>query len=246
MQFPMNSSRAATQAAAYDAGLRQYMLKVYNYMTSGLIFTGLVAMITSMTPALLSMLYQVAPTGQIMGMTPLGWVVAFAPIGMVLLLGFKQHNMSLGAVQTWFWVFAGIMGLSLTSIFVMYTGASIARVFFITAGVFGGMSIYGYATKKDLSSWGSFLIMGVWGVLLAGIVNIFLQSPMLYFISSIVGVILAVGLTAYDTQKVKAVYYQVGGSGDAAGKAAIMGAFTLYFDFIYLFIHLMRFLGDRR
>jgi len=245
MQFPIENSRSYSQAASYDEGLRQYMLKVYNYMASGLVFTGLVAMITANTPALLGMLYNVTPQG-VTGMTPLGWIVAFAPIGMVLLLGFKQQDMSLGAVKTWFWVFAGIMGLSLTSIFLMYTGASIARVFFITAGVFGGMSIYGYTTKKDLSGWGSFLIMGVWGILLASIVNMFLQSPMLYFITSIVGVLVAVGLTAYDTQKIKAVYYQVAGSGEMASKAAIMGAFQLYFDFIYLFIHLMHLLGERR
>jgi FtsH-binding integral membrane protein len=245
MQFPIQQSHGYAQSAAHDEGLRQYMLKVYNYMASGLVFTGLVAMLTANTPALLGMLYNVTPQG-VAGMTPLGWIVAFAPLGMVFLLGFKQQSMSLGAVKTWFWVFAGIMGLSLTSIFLLYTGASIARVFFITAGVFGGMSIYGYTTKKDLTSWGSFLVMGLWGVLLAGVVNIFLQSPMLYFISSIVGVILAIGLTAYDTQKIKAVYFQVAGSGEAASKAAIMGAFQLYFDFIYLFIHLMHLFGERR
>jgi FtsH-binding integral membrane protein len=191
------------------------------------------------------MLYQVNAAGQIVGMTGFGWIIAFAPLAFTLFLSFRQHTMSLVAVQTWFWAFTVVMGLSMTSIFVMYTGASVARVFFITASVFGVMSIIGYTTKRDLTGMGSFLMMGLIGMLIAGVVNIFLQSPMMYFIMSLVGVVLAVGLTAYDTQKVKQVYFMLPSEQDAQ-KAAVLGAFTLYFDFIYLFINLMRLMGERR
>lgn len=241
-QYTQAASRA--QTGAYSEGLRQYMLQVYNYMASGIFLTAIISYFTANTPALLQMFYKVQD-GHIAGMTPLGWIVAFAPIGVVLMLGFKAQSMSPATARSWFWGYAALMGLSLASIFLMYTGASIARTLFVTAGVFGAMSLYGYTTKKDLTSWGSFLFMGVIGVLIAGIVNIFLQSSMLYFITSVIGVFLAVGLTAYDTQKVKAVYFSLGDQ-ESAKKMAVLGALTLYIDFVYLFIHLLQFFGQRR
>jgi FtsH-binding integral membrane protein len=234
------------KAESYSEGLRQYLLKVYNYMTGGLALTGIVAFLTLKTPALLSLIYAIEPmTGAITGMTPFGWIIAFSPLIFSLVMSFGFNRLSPMAMQAIFWGFAVCMGLSLTSLLLAYTGASIARVFFITAAIFGGMSIYGYTTKRDLTSLGSFLFMGMLGMLVASLVNIWLQSPMMYFIMSFVGVALAIGLTAYDTQKIKQLYFQLG-SQEEAQKMAIFGAFQLYFDFIYLFINLLRILGDRR
>jgi len=229
----------------YDEGLRAYMLKVYNYMALALALTGLVASISASSPALMSAIYGVNAAGH-QSFTLLGLVVALAPLGMVMFLSFRIQSMSFSTAQTTFWIFAGVMGLSLSSIFLVYTNASIARVFFITAGTFAGMSLYGYSTKRDLTGMGSFLIMGLFGIILASIVNIFLKSSGLYFAISILGVLIFVGLTAYDTQRIKNNYYQFQNAGEMAGKVAIMGALSLYLDFINLFLMMLRFFGDRR
>lgn len=235
-----------TRTTEVDAGLRSYMLQVYNYMASALVLTGIVAYFASSTPAIMGMLYELTPDGRIAGMNGLGWIVAFAPLGFVLLLGFKIQSMSFQGAQIAFWAFAAVMGLSLSYIFLTFTGASITRVFFITAGMFGGMSLYGYTTKRDLTSMGGFLTMGVIGLIIASVVNIFLGSSLLHFAISVLGVFIFLGLTAYDTQKLKSTYYQLQGSGEALAKAGIMGALSLYLDFINLFIMLLRLFGERR
>ena len=234
-KISLNTSAATRAGSAIDAGLRAHMLKVYNYMVSGLALTGIVSYATAHSETMMSTIYG----------TPLMWVVMLAPLGFVFALSFGINKMSLPTVQGLFWAFAAVMGLSLASIFVVYTGASIARVFFITAGTFAGMSIYGYSTKRDLTGMGSFLIMGLIGLIIASIVNIFLQSPALYWALSVLGVGIFVGLTAYDTQKIKLMYLESDGHA-TAGKKAIMGALTLYLDFINLFIMLLRLFGERR
>ncbi len=243
--FEQHQAQMQTQTASYDVGLRQFMLGVYNYMTGALVLTGIVAWLAANSPPVMSMLY-VMNGDMIAGMKPLGWVVALAPLGIALMFGFAIERISTSTAQLIFWGFAALMGLSLASLFFVYTGASITRVFFITAIVFGSMSLYGYTTKRDLTSMGSFLIMGVWGILIASLVNIFLQSSALYWTVSVLGVLIFTGLIAYDTQRLKAIYYQVAGSAEAAAKASIMGALSLYLDFINLFVMLLRFLGERR
>src|SRR6185312_10889714 len=227
-------ARTAGTQGAVDVGLRQYMLRIYNYMAGGLALTGAVA-------------YAGAASGfyqQIIG-TPLFWVVLFAPLGLVLLLSFRIQKMSLGAAQLTFWGYAALVGLSLSGIFLVYTGASIARVFFITAATFAAMSLYGYTTRSDLSRFGSFLFMGLIGIIIAGLVNMFIGSAGLQLLISLVGVIVFVGLTAWDTQAIKEMYWE--GDGElVAGKKAIMGALRLYLDFINLFMLLMQLLGNRR
>ena len=241
----------ATTNVADDSvheGLRNHMLKVYNFMASGVLLTGFVAL------ALFKMAVVTDQTGNIVGLTSLGtaiytsalmWVIALAPLGIVFYMSFGINKMSAQKAQTIFWVFAGLMGASLSSIFLQYTGASISRVFFITAGTFGAMSLYGYTTRRDLTKLGSFLIMGLIGILIASIVNIFLKSPAVYFVVSILGVLIFVGLTAYDTQKIKNMYFE-SDSTEVASKKAVMGALTLYLDFINLFIMLLRLFGQRR
>ncbi|MFW0776572.1 MAG: Bax inhibitor-1/YccA family protein [Rickettsiales bacterium] len=221
------------------------MLRIYNYMASALALTGITALVAANSPAVVSALYTMGANGQV-GMSGLGWLVAFAPLGMVLWLSFGINRMSMQTAQISFWAFSVLMGLSMTSIFLIYTGESIARTFFITAGTFGAMSLYGYTTKKDLSGWGSFLIMGLIGLIIASVVNIFMQSSALGFAISVIGVLIFTGLTAYDTQKLKNMYYQISGHGEALAKASIMGALNLYLDFINLFIMLLRFVGERR
>jgi uncharacterized protein len=224
----------ATVSSGIDVGLRQYMLGIYNYMAGGLALTGIVAYF-----AATSGLYQA-----IFG-TPVFWIVLLAPLGLVMFLSFRIEKMSLGAAQLSFWVYAALVGLSLAGIFLVYTGASIARVFFITAGTFGAMSFYGYTTKKDLTQFGSFLFMGLIGIVIAGLVNLFIGSTALQLTISAIGVIVFVGLTAWDTQRIKAIYLQADGT-MVAGKKAIMGALSLYLDFLNLFLMLMQLLGDRR
>ena len=246
MDYQQQSRAQATPAI--DAGLRDYMLKVYNYMASGLALTGLVAYMLFQATAV------TGPTGDIVGLTNLGvslytgpmmWIVALAPLGVFMYMSFGIRNMSASRAQTMFWVFAFLMGLSLSTIFLTYTQASITRVFFITATTFGAMSIYGYTTKRDLTAMGSFLFMGLIGIIIASIVNIFMQSSMMYFVISVLGVLIFVGLTAYDTQKIKNMYMAYD-SGEVSAKKAIMGALTLYLDFINLFIMLLRLFGARR
>ena len=230
-----NFTTATKSQAQVDVGLREYMLKVYNYMATGLGLTGLTAWLVAGNETLVKTIFG----------TPLYWVVALAPLGFVFYLSARLHRISFSKAQTLFWFFAGIMGLSMASIFLMYTPVSIARVFFITSGTFAGMSLYGYTTKKDLTGWGSFLFMGLIGIIIAMIVNIFLQSSMLHFIISCVGVLVFVGLTAYDTQKIKEMYY-ASDHPEISGKKAIMGALKLYLDFINLFIMLLHLFGQRR
>ena len=234
-------SRADADVAHYDVGLRQYMLGVYNHMVAALAFTGLVAFGTTLLAVQDGAL---TGFGQAIYLSPLKWVIMFAPIGMVFLLSARVSSMSLGGARIAFYVFAALMGLSLSSVFMVFTGESVARVFFITAAAFGGLSLYGYTTKRDLSGFGSFLIMGLFGIVIASIVNIFLASTALQFAISVIGVLVFSGLTAYDTQQIKEMYNELDGS-DVAGKKAIMGALRLYLDFINLFIMLLQLFGNR-
>ena len=232
------------RAAPIDAGLREYMLRVYNYMASGLALTGIIAYATANTPALLSLFYATSPEGFLQP-TMLAWIAMLSPLAFVLALSFGINKMKASTAQAVFWAFAGVMGLSLSHIFLSYTGTSIARVFFITSGTFAGMSLYGYTTKRDLTGMGSFLFMGLIGIIIASVVNMFLQSSAMQFVISVLGVLIFVGLTAYDTQKIKNMYSEMDGS-ETATKKAIMGALTLYLDFINLFLMLLRLFGDRR
>jgi FtsH-binding integral membrane protein len=247
MDYFNNSSSTGykTDHTRYDEGLRNYMLHIYKNMSIALGITGLVAFFASSSQAIMSMIY-VMKGNAIVGMAPLGWLVTLAPLGIALMFGFGMTRMKYESARNLLWLYAGLMGLSLTSVFVVYTGASIARVFFITASIFGGMSLYGYTTKKDLTSMGSFLIMGVFGILVASLVNMFLRSPGLYFALSFLSVIIFTGLTAYDTQRLKSVYYQYGGNNEMAAKISIVGALGLYMNFIQIFINLLQFFGDRR
>lgn len=233
MHYDVERASAAHATVATE-GLRAYLLKVYNYMAAGLVLTGAVA-------------YYGAASGfyaSIAG-TPLFWIVLFAPLALVLFLGFRIERISLGAAQLSFWAYAGLVGLSLSGVFLVYTGESVARVFFISAGTFAATSLYGYTTRRDLSRFGSFLFMGLIGIVIAGVVNLFLKSSTLQLTLSAVGVLVFVGLTAYDTQRVKGLYIE-GEDGVASGKKAIMGALALYLDFLNLFLMLMQLLGDRR
>ena len=239
------SGRAA-EMAQIDQGLRSYMLKVYNYMAIALGVTGLLAYVTY------SMAFGVVD-GQVVGYTQLGatlfasplrWVIMLAPLGMVFFLSFRVHKMSFSAAQLTYWIFAGAMGISLASIFAVYTAQSITQVFFITAAAFAGLSLYGYTTKKSLSGWGSFLFMGLIGIVIASIVNIFLASSALSFAISVIGVLVFAGLTAYDTQRIKEMYFE-GDSTEAAGKKAIMGALSLYLNFLNMFLMLLQLFGNR-
>ena len=246
-RFTLNTQHmSAGQAAAAgtDVGLREYMLRVYNLMASGLALTGIIAYFSANTPAIINMLYVAGPNGQLQA-TGLAYLVMFSPLAFVLALSFGINKMQASTAQAVFWAFAGVMGLSLANIFLMYTGASITRVFFITAGTFAGMSLYGYTTKRDLTGMGSFLMMGLIGIIIASVVNMFMQSSAMHFVISVVGVLIFVGLTAYDTQKIKSMYLEADGS-EVMSKKAIMGALTLYLDFINLFIMLLRLFGDRR
>ncbi|HVM37094.1 MAG TPA: Bax inhibitor-1/YccA family protein [Sphingomicrobium sp.] len=219
--------------AARDAGLRSYMLSVYNYMASGVLLTGIVALLFASS----GMAEQVLAT-------PLRWLIIFAPLAFVMVMSFGMHRMQTATLQTLFWSFATAMGLSMSSIFLVYTGVSIAQTFFAVAAAFLGLSLYGYTTKKDLSGFGTFLIMGVVGILVAMIINLFLQSPAMHMAISAIGVLLFAGLTAYDTQRIKSMYAHVAGT-DMMGKVVIMGALSLYLDFINMFTFLLSFMGNR-
>ncbi|MBT6801557.1 MAG: Bax inhibitor-1/YccA family protein, partial [Rhodospirillales bacterium] len=206
-------TRAEAEAAQIDVGLRQHMLQVYNYMASGVALTGIVAYAASHTPALMQAIFG----------TPLQWVVMLAPLAFVMVLSFGINRLSLFTSQLLFWLFAGVMGLSLSSIFLIYTGESIARVFFITAASFSALSLYGYTTKRDLGPMRSFLVMGLIGIIIASVVNMFMQSSAMQFVISVVGVLVFAGLTAYDTQRIKLMYME-SDSHETTGKKAIMGA----------------------
>ena len=226
-----NSSYAS---AEIDQGLRTYMLRVYNYMAIGLFITAIVAYFSAASGLYLALEQK-----------PLILVVMLAPLGMVFYLSARITRMSFTSAQASFWIFSGLMGLSLSYIFLAYTGTSIARVFLITSGSFGALSLFGYTTKKDLSAWGAFLFMGLIGIILASIVNIFIGSSGMQFGISVLGVLIFAGFTAYDTQQIKQIYYQ-GDSADVSGRKAIMGALRLYLDFINLFILLIQLFGSRR
>lgn len=234
------ASQAGARTAEVDAGLRAYMLKVYNYMACGVALTGVVAYATALfaqsSPGFAQMLYG----------SPLAWVVMLAPLGFVFAISFGINKFSTGTTQVLFWLFAGVMGLSLSSIFLVYTGTSIARVFFVSAGAFAGLSLFGYVTKKDLSGFGTFLMMGLIGIVIASIVNIFIESTMMHFIISVVGVLVFAGLTAYDTQRIKNSYFMLASvDGGTAEKIAISGALSLYLNFINLFMMLLSLFGNR-
>ena len=233
-QHSLNRTRGAADAAAFDAGLKRHMLSVYNYMASGVLLTGIVAMLVASTPAL----YQ-----PIFG-TPLKWVVMLAPLAFVFLFSFRIEKMSASTAQTLFWVFSGLMGLSLASVFLVFTGASIAQTFFVTAIMFLSMSLYGYTTGRDLSKMGSFLIRGLIGVVLASLANLFFQSGALQLVVSIVGVIVFTGLTAWDTQNIKSQYAEHHGH-ETNSKLAVFGALSLYLNFVNLFQMLLTFIGQR-
>jgi len=241
-------STAAKKSVVMDEGLRSYMLKVYNYMSTGVLLTGIVALLTfkmSVVTSADGSIVALTEIGNAVYLSGLKWIIMLAPLGIVFYMSFGINKMSASKAQTTFWIFAGLMGLSLSSILLVYTGLSVTRVFFITSATFGAMSIYGYTTKRDLTKLGSFLMMGLIGIIIASLVNIFLKSSMMYFVISILGVLIFVGLTAYDTQKIKNMYV-ASDSGELIGKKAIMGALTLYLDFINLFIMLLRLFGQRR
>jgi len=231
---PRWTTRPADTVVGIDAGLREYMLRVYNYMASGLALTGIVAYVAAYSGFYESLRH-----------TPLIYLVMLAPLGLVLLMSFGIQRMQSSTAQMVFWLFSGLMGLSLASVFLMFTGTSIARVFFITAGTFGAMSLYGYTTQRDLSQWGSLLFMGLVGVIIASLVNLWLQDSAIAFAISVIGVLVFVGLTAYDTQQMKEMYVEYD-DGQIAGKKAIMGALRLYLDFINLFLLFLQLFGVRR
>ena len=231
-------AQAGVAVGATDEGLRSFMLSVYNYMGLGLAITGLVALAVASSPAIYMPIFT----------TPLKWVVILAPLGFVMFLSARIHAMSVSAAQLTFWLFAGVMGISMASIFLVFTGESIARVFFVTAATFGAVSLYGYTTKRDLSGMGSFLFMGLIGIVIASLVNIFIGSSALQFAVSVIGVLVFTGLTAWDTQRLKEQYLgslQHAGA-DIAGKTAIMGALGLYLNFINLFTMLLQLMGNQR
>ena len=248
LDFNQKSFTKTAEQAVIDEGLRTYMLKVYNYMTTGLLLTGFIAYFFGKASIITNEFGQIVGVTQVGALlfgSPLKWLVMLAPLGFVFYLSARISRMSVSAAQITFWLFASIMGLSLASVFIEFTQTSIARVFFITAGTFGAMSIYGYSTKKDLTKLGSFCMMGLFGIIIASIVNIFMGSEKTYFVISIIGVLVFVGLTAYDTQKIKNMY-SASDTGELMGKKAVMGALTLYLDFINLFIMLLRLFGQRR
>lgn len=226
---------ARTDVGQIDVGLRRYMLSVYNYMAGGLAVSGLIAYLVASSPTVLRAVWG----------SGLMWVVVLAPVAVVFFFSFRIQKMSFGAAQLTYWVYAALNGVALSFIFIAYTQTSIARVFFITAATFAAMSLYGYTTRRDLSGFGSFLFMGLIGIIIASLVNLFLQSSAMSFAISVIGVLVFVGLTAYDTQKIKE-WYVANEDGATMGKKAIFGALNLYLDFINLFLMLLRLFGSSR
>ena len=230
---PSLNGESLGSAAKFDAGLRRHMLSIYNYMASGVLLSGIVAMLFAQSGMAASVMA-----------TPLRWVIMLAPLGFVFAMSFGANRMQTGTIQLLFWSFCVAMGLSLSTIFLVFTGASIATTFFATAGAFAGLSLVGYTTKKNLSGMGQFMTMGLIGIMIAMVINIFLQSSGLQLAISILGVLIFAGLTAYDTQRLKQEYAYVAGT-EFAGKAVVLGALTLYLDFINMFQFLLSFLGNR-
>jgi FtsH-binding integral membrane protein len=240
----VNRAGSVADQAAYDVGLRQHMLRVYNYMASGLALSGIVAYGLFASPELAGLFFQLQ-AGRVVGLNLLGWIAIFAPLGLLLLTSFRAAQMSVGAVQAIYWAVTALMGVSLSLLLFRYTGASVARTFFVTAAAFGGLSLYGYTTKRDLTAVGKFLFMGLIGIILAGLVNMIWPSGTMSFIISVAGVLIFSGLIAYDTQKIKEQYAEAWGS-EVAEKVAIFGALSLYLDFVNLFQFLMMFMGQNR
>src|SRR5471030_990555 len=242
-------NRAGTADVAFDAGLRAHMIRVYNYMASGLALSGIVAFALFSVPELQNIFFQtgISRGGNVVvvGLNVLGWVAILAPMGLLLLVGFRAQQMSVAGVQAVYWAVTALMGVSLSLLLFRYTGASVARTFFVTAASFGALSLYGYTTKRDLTAMGKFLFMGLIGIMLASVVNMFVGSQGLSFIVSILGVLIFSGLIAYDTQKIKEQYAEAWGT-EMAEKVAIFGALSLYLDFVNLFQFLMSFMGQSR
>lgn len=230
-----SSFMSSPASVGYDAGLREYMGSVYNFMAIALAISGVVAYFISQSPGIMRAIFG----------TPLSWLFMLAPLGFVIFFGAKINSISAATAKNYLWIYSALMGVSLSGIFMIYTGASIARVFFITAAVFGSMSLYGYTTKKDLSGLGSFMIMGLIGLVVCSLVNIFLKSAAFDFVLSAIGVLIFVGLTAYDAQRIKQMYHMAPDK-ETSSKMAVMGALSLYMDFINLFIYMLRFFGDRK
>jgi hypothetical protein len=247
--FFTRAGTTTVDQTTFDAGLRAHMVSVYNYMASGLALSGIVAYALANSPALASIFFQIGMTRGgnevVVGMNVLGWVAILAPLGLLLLVSFRAAQMSLTAVQGIYWAVTALMGVSLSILVFRYTDASIARAFFVTAASFGALSLYGYTTKRDLSAFGKFLFMGLVGLILASLVNMFFPSGTMSFVISVAGVLIFSGLIAYDTQKIKEQYSASYGR-DIAGKMAVFGALSLYLDFINLFQFLMSFMGQNR
>ncbi len=244
---PRTMTQAQARATEIDVGLRRYMLRIYNYMAMGLAVSGMVAMIMAYTSiGEIFFMRGITPTGHV-GIAPtgFGWVAIWAPLGILLLAMFKSRSMSFATLQSMYWLFVAVNGISLSLLLMVYTGESVVQVFFITSAAFAGLSLFGYTTKKDLSGFGSFLIMGVWGLLIVGIVNMFMQSAMMHFVFSAAGVLIFAGLAAYKTQELKLAYSERLGD-EAEGRLAIFGAWMLYITFINLLQFLMYFLGNRQ
>lgn len=233
MHANADARQGQVRTAEVDEGLRTHMLRVYNYMSAALAITGVVAYVAAASGIYASI-----------AQTPLIWVVMLAPLGLVFFLSARIHKMSAAAAQTTFWVYSALMGLSLSFVFLAYTGESVVTTFFITAAAFGSLSVYGYTTKRDLSGMGSFMIMGLFGIIIASVVNIFLASSALHFAISVIGVLVFAGLTAWDTQDIKNMYFE-GDHADTGTKKAVMGALRLYLDFINMFLFLLHFFGNR-
>ena len=236
---PQTAGTVGRESVAYDAGLRSYMLSVYNYMASGVLLTGIAALAMVYTGAVQS-LYN-PETGSASG---LGWVLMLAPLGLVFWLSFGINRMSEGTAKAVFFAYAGLLGASLSTLLLIYTGSSVAQTFFATSAAFASLSLWGYTTKKDLTGWGSFLLVGLVGLIVAMVINAFWPSGPMGLAISAIGVLIFAGLTAYDTQAIKSMYFVVRGT-DMAGKTAIMGALKLYLDFINMFLFLLRFMGNR-
>ena len=235
----LNTATVGVPHAARDAGLRSYMLSVYNYMASGVLLTGIIALLFAPYAG------EVLMSATARGMSGIGWLIILSPLAIVFAMSFGMNRMRTSTLQILFWAFAALMGLSMSTLFLAYTGVSIAQTFFATAAAYVGLSLYGYTTKRDLSAFGTFLIMGVVGILVAMLVNMFLQSSAMALAISAIGVLLFAGLTAYDTQRIKSMYFYVQGT-EMAGKTVIMGALQLYLDFINMFQFLLMFMGNRR
>lgn len=236
---------SAAQTKGFDAGLREYMLKIYNYMAVALVVTGITGYATVSFEPLTQMMFNFSPSGQLIGQTGFGWLVALSPIGIAFYFFSGAGRMDIEKSKMLLWVYAALTGIALSSMGFLYTGESIAKSFFVTAGTFAGMSLYGYTTQRDLTSMGSFMVMGMIGLIIVSLANMFFQSSAVHFATSLLGVGIFMGLIAWDTQKLKNMYYAVGG-GEMGQRMAVMGAFNLYLDFINLFLYMLRFFGNRR